>query len=408
MIGLRATPTGIYQDRAKALGWAGNWSGGSPAATIVTAGNLSHGSVDTSGGGASAGSNATDDNMWAYRDLATPIASVGTNYFGFLLQQTGSADAKHNYVRLMTTSGFGGGSWVGAGSWNASSEWQLIRNNASGYGSVTTGDTEDNDVTYFVIKLDTSTEGSEVAYLYVDPTNAAALSGPADASYTYTVGWNADISRVQASLVGASGDVGTMAFDEIRIGTEASDMFATLEQVTVTDNGTNAPTIGVFDTGHTTPSNNRFSWDSGDTLGQSFTIPRAGNIKSIYIGYNAFDDGDDLTVTLSVNGTEVQAGILLNGNNFSGTEATDDNDGPFYWMELDLSSLNVVVNAGLNSFEMVATAGTEATGDYPVAGRLDNSADYIDGAGTGGAGGKDAIFAVTVNVPPGGSVFSFR
>jgi hypothetical protein len=177
-------------------------------------------------------------------------------------------------------------------------------------------------------------------------------------------------------------------------------------QVTVTDNGTNAPAIGPDDTGHMV-SNNRFSWDSGEWFGQSFTVAQAGKIKSIYIGYNAFDDGDDLTVTLSVNDVEVQSGIFLDGNNFSGIEATDGNAGPFYWMAFDLSSLNVAVNAGTNSFKMVATDGTELTGGYPVAIRKDNGDNYTGGAGTG-QGIPDIVFAVTVFVPPKGTVLIIK
>lgn len=219
---------GPLKGQGQGFGWGANtWNGatGDYEATVTNTGNLSYGSLSTAGGGATGGANGAADNLWVNRDLGTPITAPGTYYFGFLLQQTGIADAKHNYIRLQA----GGGSWAGAGSWNSSTEWQLIRNNGGGYGTVSTGDSEDNDLTYFVIKLAFNASSDEIAYLYVDPADAAALAGSADASYTFSTQWDT-ISTIQASLVGQSGDVGTMAFDEIRLGTEAADMFSIIPE----------------------------------------------------------------------------------------------------------------------------------------------------------------------------------
>ncbi len=48
---------------------------------------------------------------------------------------------------------------------------------------------------------------------------------------TFDTQWGG-ISRIQANFNGASGKTGTMAFDEIRIGTEAADMFGAISEPT--------------------------------------------------------------------------------------------------------------------------------------------------------------------------------
>jgi opacity protein-like surface antigen len=171
--------------------------------------------------------------------------------------------------------------------------------------------------------------------------------------------------------------------------------------VVVTDNGLTAPTIGANDTGYTGTTNQRWGWDT-EAITQSFTIANAGTIESIYVGYNAFENGDTITMTLSVNGTEVQSGILLDGDNFSGA-TTDGNDDPFYWLEFDLSSENVAVAAGLNNFTLAATATGATNNSWALAGRYSNSNPYSGGALSGLPTGfaSDLAFAVTVVPEPG-------
>ena len=171
--------------------------------------------------------------------------------------------------------------------------------------------------------------------------------------------------------------------------------------VTVTDEGLTAPTLGANDTGYTAGSNNRFGWDNGESVGQTFTVATAGTIDAIYLGYNGFDDGDTLTVDLSVNGTTVATGILLDGNNFSGNSGSDGNTGPFYWMKFDLSAENVPVNAGSNDFSMVATA--QSGSSWALAPRYDLGGTPYDGGqatGTPGGANNDMAFAVTVVPEP--------
>ena len=128
--------------------------------------------------------------------------------------------------------------------------------------------------------------------------------------------------------------------------------------ITVTDSGLTAPTIGASDTGYTGVTTNRWGWDSGEGFTQTFTLGDSGVLQSIFVGYNGFDDSDTITLDLLVNGNAIENGIFLDGANFSGNASSDDNNGVFYWMEFDLSSENIPVDAGLNSFTLNATANT--------------------------------------------------
>lgn len=168
--------------------------------------------------------------------------------------------------------------------------------------------------------------------------------------------------------------------------------------VVVTDNAAATPTVGINDTGYTGVTTNRFGWDAGEGLTQSFTVPNAGFIDAIYIAYNGFDDGETLTLDLSVNGSLVQSGILLDGNNFSGDAGSDGNSSPKYWMQFDLSAESVPVAAGSNNFTMTATADTGTSWAFAPMYSL-NSDVYAGGSLSGSLfpGGNDDLgFAVTV------------
>ena len=170
-------------------------------------------------------------------------------------------------------------------------------------------------------------------------------------------------------------------------------------QVTVTDNGATAPTIGASDTGYTGTTNARWGWDSGEGFTQTFTSPITGAIDAIYIAYNGFNDGETLTLDLLVNGSSVATGILLDGNNFSGDTGSDGQSSPSYWMKFDLTSANVPVTAGSNSFTMNATADT---GDsWAFAPMYNNTNPYAGGALdlSFSIAGGDMGFAVIISIP---------
>lgn len=173
---------------------------------------------------------------------------------------------------------------------------------------------------------------------------------------------------------------------------------ASSAQVAVFDRGLTAPTLGDGDTGFTGETTDRWGWDAGEGFTQTFTVPTSGIIHSIFMGYNAFDDGETISIELSINGEVIASEMILDGDDFSGTAATDGNFGEFYWMEFDLSAVNHPVEAGLNSFTMKATADTGES--WPLAPRYISPDSYGGGELTldfAGRTGIDLAFAVTVD-----------
>ena len=170
--------------------------------------------------------------------------------------------------------------------------------------------------------------------------------------------------------------------------------------VVVTDNAGVTPTIGAEDTGYTGALTDRFGWDT-ETFGQTFTMPSASTLDSIYIVYNGFDDGDTLTMNLLVNGATIATGVLLDGDNFSGDAASDTNNSPVYWMRFDVSAENVALNAGSNNFSMVATANTGSSWALAPMRNINNV--YAGGSSTGVGGGGDLGFVVTAVPEPSSS-----
>ena len=191
----------------------------------------------------------------------------------------------------------------------------------------------------------------------------------------------------------------------------ACGLFATTSAnaaVVVTDLGLTTPTIGVDDTGVTTDTNSRFSFDVSpdETFTQTFTTPTAGTIDAIYLGYNGFLDTNSMTLDLTVNGTTF-TGITLDGSDFSGSDGS--NTTGMYWMKFDLSAegVSTIAGAAANSFSMDATAAVASGPGVAMAPRQlapGTAGDpYAGGArsATGFTAGKDLAFVVTVVPEPG-------
>ncbi len=159
--------------------------------------------------------------------------------------------------------------------------------------------------------------------------------------------------------------------------------------------------IGASDTGYTGATTSRFGWDV-ERFTQTFTLAEERVLDSIYIAYNAFENGDTLTMTLEVNGTNYTgAGITLDGNNFSGV-GSDGNGSPVYWMQFDLSGENITLNAGSNNFAMDGISNTGNSWALAPMYGLNNN-PYAGGSltGTGISGGNDDLaFAVTTTAVP--------
>lgn len=219
---------GNLKDQGQGVGWgSNNWGGGTSttqAANVSSSTNLTHPGVTSSGGGVTAGTNSTSDNMFHNRSLGSAISASGTVYFSFLLQRTGNPSKAG--VRIQNS---GGTMYAGGGSWDSTSTWELYTRNGGSFPKTSTGIAETTTVTQFVIKMDFTTS-SHKAFLFVNPATGSSLANvDADADYTFGTNWD-NIGKVQASHVGTSGNTGSMAFDEIRIGTEAADMFGAIPE----------------------------------------------------------------------------------------------------------------------------------------------------------------------------------
>jgi hypothetical protein len=189
-------------------------------------------------------------------------------------------------------------------------------------------------------------------------------------------------------------------------------------QVTLTDLGTTAP--AVFDTGYTGATNDRFSLDTNDSCGQSFTPATTGDLEFLYLAYNAGGAGS-FTIYVDPNYTGGgQAEILADGtshviniadfisdpNGLSGAQATDNNNSPLHWMRLDFSNENIQLAAGQQAAYFIV-GGTESTTDdsgWLFAPRWNNSTTNnaysgggtIAGANFSGNATSDFGFAVSI------------
>jgi hypothetical protein len=183
---------------------------------------------------------------------------------------------------------------------------------------------------------------------------------------------------------------------------------STQAAVTVTDEGLTAPTgyaTGFTDTASMGSNANRFGWDEGESYGQTFTLSNSIILDSIYLGYNGFDDNSGsftITVDAGYDGSnDLTETITLSGANFSGS-STDNNSGPFYWMKWDLSSSNLTLPAGMNSFSINLDSENDSSWllapNYNLGGN-----PYTGGQATGepkGGNNNDVTFAVTAVPEP--------
>ncbi|BCX47276.1 hypothetical protein HAHE_11840 [Haloferula helveola] len=178
-------------------------------------------------------------------------------------------------------------------------------------------------------------------------------------------------------------------------------------QVTVTNDGSTAPTLGLSDTGYITASNGRFGWDEGELHGQRFTLANSITLDSIYIAYNGFGaDSGSFTITVDAGddgSNEIsETGITLDSADFSGVDQGDANSGPIYWMRWDLSTHNLTLPAGTSSFLISLDSEGNPGSGWLLAPLYNNGNPYAGGRTlglSGGASGNDALFAVTAQVP---------
>lgn len=130
--------------------------------------------------------------------------------------------------------------------------------------------------------------------------------------------------------------------------------------VILSDMGATAPTA--YDTGYLGTLNDRLSFDTGDSYGQSFTVASSGTMKYLYVAYNAggggsfkvsidtnYSNGGASEITTDAAASSRQytiniADFITDLNGLSGS-STDTNSGPGYWFRLDFSSENIPLTA---------------------------------------------------------------
>lgn len=218
------------------FGWGANtWTGSFPAAlspTVSSTGGLTVPAVTSAGGGGLtvSGGSETNDGFIS-RSLATPITASGTYYFSFVMQMSGSPHNAAGFIDEGSAVSDGSAERLYAGAWNNESEWRIIAKDGTSFPSVTTGISETTVPTHFVLRLNMNSSGNDTAQLFVNPADAAALSGAPDSAWTYLNDFE-QISSVGVLLtnIDVSGAQGDIAFDEIRLGTEASDMFGAVPE----------------------------------------------------------------------------------------------------------------------------------------------------------------------------------
>ncbi|QTN32096.1 PEP-CTERM sorting domain-containing protein [Akkermansiaceae bacterium] len=214
--------------QGQGFGWANNWTGG----LVDAGGGLTYGSLPASGGKAQTAV-TTSQFTGMSRNLASGISS-GTVYVGWLAEKGGS-DPTQMWLSLNTSAN---NDRIGAGIWPSSStQWRLIRNDSGSFGDLSSGKAITDEAAHFVIKLDLSPGNPDTARLFVNPASAGDLTNAnADATYTFSgTGIAADLttitlSRQNANTPNGDGQIDQVAFDEIRIGTEAADMFSVIPE----------------------------------------------------------------------------------------------------------------------------------------------------------------------------------
>jgi hypothetical protein len=201
------------------LDWGG-YAGRRQGYTLGT--GLTHDNIPGEAGGSAYATLAANGSVALSPTLGTPMASAGTYYFGFLMQFSGSPHA--SVFSFSESAGQPGNDNIAyAGIWNSQpSRWDLAWADPVGSWGTANGGASSTNTTLFVIKLELG--ATDKTTLYINPLNAAALSGAGNATKTYGNDFG-DVSSVAIELVSTSSALKSITLDEIRIGTTAQDMF---------------------------------------------------------------------------------------------------------------------------------------------------------------------------------------
>jgi hypothetical protein len=151
---------------------------------------------------------------------------------------------------------------------------------------------------------------------------------------------------------------------------------------------------------------NRVSLDVNDVAGQSFTLGSAITLDSIYMAYNDQQSTGtfDLRIDIGNTGTFDHA-YTVTLNTTSDLQTGGGNNGPFHFIQFDLSAENISLASGTHSFSLLGVTDN-AEGGFLIAPNFAND-NYAGGSQitgtTGGTGSldpaRDSFFAVTSVVP---------
>ncbi len=153
----------------------------------------------------------------------------------------------------------------------------------------------------------------------------------------------------------------------------------------------------------------RFSLDYGDSQSQSFTLDSTVQLDSLYLGYN--DQGVPGEITLSIDaGNDGSYDYVFTNIVLSGLQTDGGDSGPVHYLQFDLSSENIELEAGQHKYYFEATLenGAQANGTDFIIAPIRNTTDTYAGGESSilyNNGPTDATFAITGQVVIRGSAY---
>lgn len=158
----------------------------------------------------------------------------------------------------------------------------------------------------------------------------------------------------------------------------------------------------------TQTGSNRISLDVNDVSGQSFTLASAITLDSIYMAYNDQQSTGtfDLRIDVGNTGTFNHTYTITLGTT-SDLQTGGGNNGPFHFIQFDVSAAEIALGAGVHSFSVLGVTDN-AEGGFLFAPIFANN-DYAGGSqivgSSGGTGStdtaRDQFFAITAVPEPG-------
>lgn len=219
--------SGLIAGQGQGSGWSGSWSSGATNDSYITTG-LTHplGGVGQSGDAVEIGANTSaDGTVNISRALASTISAVGTYYFSFLINITDNPNNAGLVLADADTDRLYVGSWNGQG---GNTEWRLTKYDGSYVGQNTGINDTAGTTFHLVVRFELKSGSNDVADLFINPANAAALAGASDATVSFAD--FSQIGNITISRNNSSTADGSFIMDEVLIATQASDVFAPIPE----------------------------------------------------------------------------------------------------------------------------------------------------------------------------------